>query len=218
GSHTVCGPAKPSPATQPLGTIRSARDVAEGGLYTIGRQLTIEGGTLNGLEVGQNLVVRHYFRVRPLAGSDTTGEHSAGLVQVVSVTERSSIAAVIYACDAFRNGDFLVSFRPESVRPPEPRGVPDFDAAARILYADDAQMLGAPQRLMVIDRGSAQGLRVGQHCTLFRRHRSGGPEITGEAIVVAVRLDSATIRIERVSDAIAAGDLAAPQTPPADAR
>jgi hypothetical protein len=65
----------------------------------------------------------------------------------------------------------------------------------------------------VIDRGSAQGVRVGQHCTLFRRHRSGGPEITGEAIVVAVRLDSATIRIERVFDAIAAGDLAAPQTP-----
>jgi hypothetical protein len=210
---SVCGPAKPSPSTQPLGTIRSARDVAEGGLYTIGRQLTIDGGTLNGLEVGQNLVVRHYFRVRPLAGSDTTGEHSAGLVQVVSVTERSSIAAVIYACDAFRNGDFLVSFRPESVRPPEPRGIPDYDAAARILYADDAQMLGAPQRLMVIDRGSENGVRVGQHCTLFRRHRSGSPEVTGEAIVVAVRLDSATIRIERVSDAIAAGDLAAPQTP-----
>jgi hypothetical protein len=210
---SVCGPAKPSPATQSLGTIRSTRDVAEGGLYTIGRQLAIEGGTLNGLEVGQNLVVRHYFKVRSLAGSETTGEHSAGLVQVVSVTERSSIAAVIYACDAFRNGDFLVSFRPESVRPPEPRGVPDYDAAARILYADDAQTLGAPQRLMVIDRGSVQGVRVGQRCTIFRRHGSGSPEITGEAIVVAVRLDSATIRIERVSNAIAAGDLAAPQIP-----
>jgi hypothetical protein len=208
---SVCGPAKPSPATQALGTIRSTRDVAEGGLYTIGGQLTIEGGTLNGLEVGQNLVVRHYFRVRPLAGSDTTGEHSAGLVQVVSVTERSSVAAVIYACDAFRNGDFLVSYRPESVRPPEPRGTPDYDAAARILYADDAQTLGAPQRLMVIDRGTVHGVRVGQRCTIFRRHRSGGPEVTGEAIVVAVRLDSATIRIERVSDAITAGDLAAPQ-------
>jgi len=216
---SVCGPAKPSPATEPLGTIKSTRDVAEGGLYTIGRQLTIDGGTLTGLEVGQNLVVRRYFRVRRLAGSDTTGEHTAGLVQVVSVTERTSVATVIYACDSLRSGDFLAAFRPESVRPPEPRGVPDYDGAARILFADDAQTLGTPQKLMVIDRGSSQGIRVGQRCTLFRRQHTGKPEITGDAIVVAVRLDSATIRIERVTETISAGDLAAPQSPsPASGR
>ena len=210
---SVCGPAKPSPATEPLGTSKSTRDVAEGGLYTIGRQLTIDGGSLNGLEVGQNLVVRRNFRVRRLAGGDTTGEHTAGLVQVVSVNEKSSIVAVIYACDSLRSGDFLAAFRPESVRPPEPRGVPDYDGAARILFADDAQTLGAPQRLMVIDRGSSQGIRVGQRCTLFRRQHGGKPEVTGEAIVVAVRLDSATIRIEHVTETISAGDLAAPQSP-----
>jgi hypothetical protein len=210
---SVCGPAKPSPATEPLGTIKSTRDVAEGGLYTIGRQLTIDGGSHNGLQVGQNLVVRRYFRVRRLAGSDTTGEHTAGLVQVVSVSERSSIAAVIYACDALRAGDFLAAFRPESVRPPEPRGVPDYDGAARILFADDAQTLGTPQKLMVIDRGSSQGIRVGQRCTLFRRQGAGKPEVTGEAVVVAVRLDSATIRIEHVTETISTGDLAAPQSP-----
>jgi hypothetical protein len=212
---SVCGPAKPSPATEPLGTIRSVRDVAEGGLYTIGRQIRVDGGTRNGLEVGQNLTVRRYFRVQRLAGSGTTGEHTAGLVQIVSTTDRSAVAVVIYACDALRNGDVLVTFRPEPVRPLDPRGSPDFAEAARILFADEAQTLAAPRRLMVIDRGSSLGVRVGQRLTLFRRRGASAPEVTGEAVVVAVRTDSATIRIERVSDAIVSGDLAAPQIPPA---
>ncbi|MGH9140914.1 MAG: hypothetical protein ACRD2I_07210, partial [Vicinamibacterales bacterium] len=118
----------------------------------------------------------------------------------------------IYACDGLRAGDFLVSFRPEPIRPPEPRGTPDYQDAARILFADEGQTLGAPRRLMVIDRGSDRGIRVGQRLTLFHR-RGGGPTVVGEAIVVATRLDSATIRVERVNDMISSGDLAAAQIP-----
>jgi hypothetical protein len=210
---SVCGPAKPSVAAESLGTIRSARYVAEGGLYTTGTGINVDGGTLNGLEVGQNLVVRRYFRVRPLAGTETTGEHSAGLVQIVAADERSSIAVVIYACDELRTGDFLASFSPEPIRPAEPRGPARYDDAARILFGDEGQILAAPRRLMVIDRGSEHGVRVGQRMTLFRRHRARSPDIVGDAIVVAIRIDSATIRIERVNDTIASGDLAAPQIP-----
>jgi Carboxypeptidase regulatory-like domain len=216
---SVCGPAKLSVAAESLGTIRSTRYVAEGGLYTTGAQITVDGGMLNGLEVGQNLVVRRYFRVGRLAGTDSTGEHSAGLVQIVAVRERSSIAVVIYACDELRTGDFLASFRPEPIRPPEPRGIPDYSAAARILFADDGQILAAPRRLMVIDRGSDHGIRVGQRLTLFRRRDARRTDVVGDAIVVATRIDSATIRIERVSDTISSGDLAAPQiTEPATNR
>src|SRR5437879_11724064 len=126
-----------------------------------------------------------------------TGEPSAGLVQIASVTERSSMAVVIYAGDELRTGDFLASFRPEPIRPPEPRGIPDYDGAARILFADESQILGAPRRLMVIDRGSGHGLRVGQRLTLFRRRGARSPDIVGDAIVVAIRIDSATIPIDR---------------------
>jgi Carboxypeptidase regulatory-like domain len=211
---SVCGPAKPAAIAESLGTIRSERYVAEGGLYTSGVQVIIDGGILNGLEVGQNLVVRHHFRVRGSPGPDVTGEHSAGLVQIVAVSERSSIAVVVYACDELRKGDFLASFKPEPIRPPDPRGVPAYVDAAKILFADEGQILGAPRRLMVIDRGSERGVRVGQRLTLFRRKgRDGGkPDIVGDAIVVAVRADSATIRIERVNDAISSGDWAAPES------
>jgi hypothetical protein len=49
--------------------------------------------------------------------------------------------------------------------------------------------------------------------TLFRRKvQSGGtPSVVGDAVVVALRIDSATIRVESASDVISFGDWAAPQ-------
>jgi hypothetical protein len=118
---------------------------------------------------------------------------------------------VIYACDELMRGDLLAPFNPEPIRTPEPFGVPAYDNAARILFGDLGQTLGVPRRLMVIDRGRDNGLQAGQRLTLFRRQRSGAPSIVGDAVVVAVRIDSATIRVERVVDAIRLGDWAAPQ-------
>jgi hypothetical protein len=208
----VCGPAKPDRFQESLGTIRSRRHETQGELYLSGAELVIDGGREQGLLVGRNLVVRRYYHVRGALGEDVLAEHSAGVVQIVAATERSSVALVVYACDEMRKGDFLASFNPGPVRDPEPAGAPAYDDAARILFADDGQTLGAPERMMVIDRGAAQGIRIGQRFTLFRQpadatlRRPGG-----EAIVVSVRNDSSTIRIEQVTDALAAGDWAAPQ-------
>ena len=218
---SVCGPAKPGASPESFGTIRSGRYEAKAGLYTAGTELIIDGGMLNGLAVGRNLVVRRYYRVRGLgvAGADVIGEHSAGLLQIVAAGERSSIAVVMYACDELMKGDFLASFKPESIRTPDPMGIPAYRDAARILFADEGQMLGAPRRLMVIDRGSEHGVSAGQRLTLFRPGRSiAKPDVVGDAIVVAVRTDSATIRVERVTDAISSGDWAARQSPLSVAR
>jgi len=70
---------------------------------------------------------------------------------------------------------------------PARAGTPDYRNAATVLFPDVGHLLGAPQRMLVIDRGMSAGVRV------------------------AVRFDSATIRIERVADAIMSGDLAALQ-------
>ena len=125
------------------------------------------------------------------------------------------MAVVVYACDELRKGDFLASFKPEPVRDPDPLGTPVYYDAARILFADEDQTFGVPQRLMVIDRGSGQGVRAGQRFTLFRRPGRGGSvrrAVAGDAVVVAVQSDSATIRIDHITDAITAGDWAAPQS------
>jgi len=213
---SVCGPAKPDASPESFGTIVSGRYDAKGLLYSTGTEVIIDGGLISGLDVGQNLVVRRYYRVRGLgsAGVDVTGEHSAGLLQIVTAGDRSSVAVVVYACDELMKGDFLASFKPESIRAPYPAGIPAFRDAARILFADEGQMLGAPRRMMVIDRGIERGVAVGQRFTLFRHGRNAEtPDVVGDAVVVAVRYDSATIRVERVSDAVSSGDWAALQIP-----
>jgi hypothetical protein len=207
---SVCGPAKPERVPESLGTIRSRRHETQGGLYLEGAELEINGGLDEGLLVGRNLVVRRTYQARGPAG-DMLAEHSAGVIQIVSATDHSSLAVVAYACDAMRKGDFLASFRPEPARDPEPPGAPAYDDAARILFADEGATLGAAERMMVIDRGATSGVRVGQRFTLFRKTKRPMPFAAGSAVVVAVRNDSATIRIERVTDAVMAGDWAAPE-------
>jgi len=209
---SVCGPAKRGASPESLGTIKSGRDQDQEELYTTGAELAIDGGLQDGLGVGRNLVVRRYYRALGEPSAQAIGEHSAGLLQIVAAVERSSIAVVVYACDELRKGDFLAPFKPEPIRAPDPAGTPSYSDAARILFADDGQTLGVPRRLMVIARGTNRGTRVGQRFTLFRKSRSaGGRDVIGDAVVVAVRIDSATIRIDRVNDAISPGDWAAPQ-------
>jgi hypothetical protein len=211
----VCGPAKPDAVPESLGTITSRRRARQGELYLEGSELVIDAGLDDGLLVGRNLVVRRHYHVHAANGADMLAEHSSGVVQIVAATAHSSVGLVIYACDAMRTGDFLASFKPEPVRDPDPIGAPAYYDAARILFADEGQSLGVPLRMMVIDRGAVHGIRVGQRFTLFRQP-AGADRRTqaGQAVVVSVRKDSATIRVERVTDAVAAGDWAAPQLAP----
>jgi hypothetical protein len=208
---SVCGPALPT-GDASFGTIRSGKVDKARQLYAQGDQLLIDGGTHSGLEVGHNYVVKRMYRVRG-ASRDATLEHSAGVLQVVAADERAAIAVVVYACDVLMRGDVLSAFHPEPVRTAEPFGIPAFDDAARILFADIGQQLGAPRRLMVIDRGSDADLRVGQTLTLFRREggSSFSPSVVGAATIVAVHEHSATIRVDQGRDAIDSGDWAAPQ-------
>jgi hypothetical protein len=237
--ESICGPAKPGASPASSGTIRSHRFEAERQLYTKNDQLVVDGGTLNGLAVGQNLVVRRYYRTGGARRGAATGEHTSGVVQIVSADERVSTAVVVYACDELMKGDFLAPFKPEPVRTPDPAGIPIYEDAAQVLFADAGQMMGVPRRLMVIDKGSDAGIHVGQRLTLFRRpgpanrqrlrrsaiasataeagHCREGeergartPSVIGDAVVVSLRTDSATIRVDGATDVIASGDWAAP--------
>jgi hypothetical protein len=211
---SVCGPAKAAAVRESFGTVRAPLYGSARGLYAAGDELQIDGGTLTGLAVGQNVVVRRTYHVD---GAAVAGEHTSGLLQIVASDARTSVAVVIYACDEIMKGDYLAAFHPAPLRRADPFGEPTYDgrSAARVLFADAGQMLGVARRMMVIDRGSEQGIRAGQRMTLFRRRARGvtTPEVVGDAVVVAVRADSATIRVERAIDGITSGDWAAPQHP-----
>ncbi len=61
---------------------------------------------------------------------------------------------------------------------------------------------------MVIDKGLTWGARRGGQITIFRRSLAGEGAVTsiGSAVIVAVNADTATIRIDSATDAIAVGD------------
>jgi len=207
---SVCGPAKLESAPESMGTIQSRRAAANG-LYGPGDELTIDGGMTSGLRVGRNLVVRRTYQASR-ENRDVLGEHTSGLVQIVAVQLDRALAVVIYACDEMLPGDRLASFHPEPRRAPLPAGKPDYRRAAKILFSDIGQIVGSPRRMMVIDQGASSKVVVGQLVTLFRRRaRDGQVSVIGDAVVVAVRTNSATIRVDQSRDAIFDGDWAALQ-------
>ena len=131
-------------------------------------------------------------------------------MQIAELNAETALASVVYACDEMLPGDRLVPFTAMPRRRAEPAGTPDFRNAAKILFPDIGQLLGAPRRMLVINHGWLLGVRVGQRVTLFRRSASSqSMVVVGDAVVVAVRGDSSTIRVDAVTGAIFEGDLAA---------
>ncbi|MEO7133179.1 MAG: hypothetical protein ABI024_03065, partial [Vicinamibacterales bacterium] len=86
-----------------------------------------------------------------------------------------------------------------------------FDEPGRITTGESGQTAGSAGRMMVIDRGIMQGVQRGQRLTIFRRPQGAAsmPVTVGDGVVIALRADSATIRVERATDAVQVGDLVA---------
>ena len=216
---SVCGPAKAEDRVPTFGVVKSVRTGARQAMFAERDELLIDTGLLNLLKVGENFVVRRRFPTMLADGRNrvTLGEHSAGLLQIVEADGPMATAVVIYACDEMIVGDYLAPFRPDPIRPVDPAGAPAFDKAVRLLFADAGQMLGSTNRLLVIAQGARDGIQTGQRLTIFRRSIAiPTPIILGDAVVVAVRRESATVRVERAIDVIFLGhdgDWVAPQRP-----
>jgi hypothetical protein len=211
---SVCGPGQASDTSLAIGHLVAHRDEPGRRLYGRGDVLVLDIGADLGLESGQNLVVRRRFltgdRKRQFTRS-SGGEQTAGLIQVVEAGSATSVAVVVYACGELFAGDTVEPFDALPMWTAQGLRTPQFDDPAHVILGEHGQTLGAPRQLMVIDRGAAQGAERGQRITIFRRSLGDqGPVVqVADAIIIAVRPESATIRIERASDAVSVGDLVA---------
>lgn len=211
---SVCGPGQPDAENLTLGTIIGHRDEKNRLIFGVRDVLLLDIGSDFGATVGQNYVVRRRFRVGdkylPLKHA-AFGEHTAALVQVVETSPATSIAVVVYTCGELYAGDTIEPFEPLPLLSAQAAGTPHFDDPAHVIFGEHGLSMGAPRQLMVIDRGAAHGAERGQRLTIFRRVQGErGPVSTvADAVVIAVREHSATIRIERASDAVTIGDLVA---------
>jgi hypothetical protein len=211
---SVCGPGRPEADSFSLGTILGHREDKNRTIFGASDALVLDLGADFGAAVGQNYVVRRRFRTSDKhvpAAEATFGDQTAGLLQVVQTTPDHSIAVVVYACGELYAGDTVEPFDPLPMLSAQPVGVPHFDEPAHIIFGEHGQTMGGPRQLMVIDRGSAGGALRGQRLTVFRRvlGERGPVARIADGIVVAVRENSATIRLERASDAVTVGDLVA---------
>lgn len=211
---SVCGPQRPTDVSLTIGKLLALRDEPRRTIYGNGDVLVLDVGADIGLVPGQNLVVRRRFRVGDKSAPRNRGEfaeQTAGLIQVVESDAKAAVAVVVYTCGELFAGDAVEPFDALPVVTIQASGEPRFDDPAHVVLGEHGQTLGAARQLMVIDRGTAQGASRGQRITIFRRALGdrGPVQTIADAVIVSVRPDSSTIRIERTRDAVSVGDLVA---------
>ena len=118
---------------------------------------------------------------------------------------------MVYVCGELLAGDTVEPYRSQPAFFTIVDGPPRFDEPALITTGEHGQTMASGGQMMVIDHGIMQGVQRGQRLTIFRRPQgaNGMPVTIGDGVIVAVRADSATIRIERVIDAVMVGDMVA---------
>jgi hypothetical protein len=181
--------------------------------------IVINAGTSQGVKAGQRYLVRRVIDdqfAEAAIGSKSVSIHTAGWVTILDAEADAAVAQITEACDTVLIGDYLEPFVIPSAPPPPPPAVvsgPDYARPARVILGDERRQLGGESVVMVIDRGSDHGIRVGQPLTVFRYTipgKTSGPIATlGEAVVIEVHPETSLMRIGRSREAIEVGDLVA---------
>ncbi len=213
--RAACAPMNAVAAQAPAVKILGGR-VARRLMFGPGEQVVVSGGAAQGLQVGQDYFIRRAVtdRFTPAARDFTPNSvHTTGWLHIVDVQGAMSVATITHACDAVFEGDYLEPFvaPPAPVAPANPATQPDFTNPGRIVLADERRQMGYPGMLMLINRGSDQGVQGGQGLTIFRPTLNGeGPvQRIGTATVVAVYPQLSLVRIDTIRDAVFVGDLTA---------
>ena len=183
-------------------------------LFSPGDAVIVNAGSAQGVKTGQQFVVRRVIEDRfahATLGEATRSVHTAGWITIVEVQTDVAIAKVTGACDGINQGDYLQPL----VAPPAPAdltgGDPDFAHPARLVLGDERRQMGGAGSLLVMDRGTDHGVRIGQRLTLFRQTLDGKGPIAkiGDAVIVTTHPETSLIRIIASSDAVYVGDLIA---------
>ncbi len=183
-------------------------------IFQPGDLVTINAGTNNGIEVGQEYYVR---RVQVTGGRRMTREapgviQTAGWIRIYAVDDRMALATITHACDTIDAGDYLEPF----VVPEVPVASAEKRPAQRGNYGHI--LLGADRRssfglgdFLIVDRGSDHGVTPGAQFVVYRDKRL--PENflfeLGEAVAVDVKPETSTLRVTLSRDAFSAGDYVA---------
>jgi hypothetical protein len=133
------------------------------------------------------------------------------------MNDASAIASIDHLCDAIAQGDYLEPFVapvvPAEADRDDPSGDPDFTALGHVVSGDENRQIGGAGDLMLIDRGTDQGVRPGLRYAIYRDVRATGMPLApvGEAVVLSAGSTMSLTRITRSRDAVVSGDYVAPR-------
>jgi len=208
----ACAPVAMKSAPAPLGRVTGSEELKHT-VFSEGDTIVIGGA--ESLESGQTYYVRRELQPHDRGASASrpwTGLKTVGWVKITENEGGTAKATVVYSCDAIEVDDEVFPF---SVPPvPEPqadRGTPDFVSPGQVLFGPERHTIAGGDDMVVIDRGTNDGLQLGQLVTFFRRTDGDkGPRLDlGEGMVVIALPDSSTVRVTKASQPIYEGDLVA---------
>ena len=183
--------------------------------YSPGDLLTINAGTDNGIEVGQEYYVRRVQAAerRPVTRANPATIRTTGWIRVYAVDKQMSLATVVHACDTIDVDDFLEPFvLPRGPAAADTAGVkPQRENYGRIVLGTDRRRSFGKGDFFIVDRGSDHGVSVGARFVVYHDKQLAQNFLydLGEAIAVDVRPETSTLQVLVSRDAFRAGDYVA---------
>lgn len=224
---TACAPTVVFDRPVPSLMVTGGQDGYTHASYGPGALLAINGGSDNGIEIGQEFFVRRPQPERgaPVSRNNPATVRTAGWVRVYATDAKMSLVTVSHACDTIDIGDYLEPFAlPQVAVPDADPPKPQRENYGQIMLGTDRRSSFAKDDFFIINRGSTQGVTVGTRVMIYRdkgrreaAKRTAAnalpkgivPEFLyelGEAVVVDVRPETSTVRALVARDALLAGD------------
>jgi hypothetical protein len=182
--------------------------------FAPGDLITINAGTDNGIEVGQEFFTRRPVPLqrRAISRDNPATVRTTGWIRIYAVDEEMSLATITYACDSLELNDYLEPL----VLPVVPtismdKPKPQRGNYARVLTGNDNRASFGRGDSFIVDQGSDHGITVGAQFVVYRDKQEPGNFLfeLGEAVAMNVGPGSSTLRATLSRDAFAAGDLVA---------
>lgn len=185
-SEFTCGGFIEQTPQAAAGQIVGAEQERERHNFAEGELVFIDAGAQSGVRVGQEFMVvrpRGQFRSKFSRKTGSLGVYTqeVGLLRVVRVRDRVSVAEVWTACSDLLVGDLL---RPAQERTaPQARAETALDRFAeptgkpngRLVLARDGREMVSRDDVVFVDLGAEDGVKVGDYLTVFRPEEQGEP-------------------------------------------
>jgi hypothetical protein len=207
----ACAPAIAfEPPPMPL-RITGGQDSFARSVYSTSDLVTINAGTKNGIEVGQEFFVRRALTQRgsPITRETPASIRTTGWITVYAVDDEMSLATVTHACDTVEVGDYLEPLAHRTMPAPSAdAGKPERDNYGRVMSGVDARRSFGGGDFFILNRGTDFGITPGAQFVVYRDKKQAENFLyeIGEAVAVSVNGDWSTLHITRARDEIHEGD------------